>query len=642
MKSIVVFVLALVTFHSFSFAESKTNGALFDLTQYRDECGGYPYPDCDEEDKNQLTIFKEAEALAQDAQKTMILILGANWCPPCKTLAKTLENNSEALAPLAEKYLIVELSGDHNVTKSSTPLLQYLGVKIAGFPTVYRKKPGDAQFNPLRLPSFSKIDQFIEAVTLEFGPTYLAQEAKGIEKVGVAPLWALDVPVDLAEAYGQYPYFKTGGTMVYRTESETDKWINNGIARIHTFHYIDAVRCFRAATNLQPNNGLAKAFLALSYVLLNGGDSGKILANLELSGIDSSKLSGTSLAWVNFIKAYVYTKHANLTGENFELSIDNAHAELLKETNRDSEALTLAQYLANGSGNPQPFHEVLKKQPNHVGAHHYLVHAYEADKAYPFARDHAEKMAELASSSSHAQHMYGHILPRFKEWDAAFIQFTWAAQLHTEWAQKYGFPESFDWHYSHNLDLMGATYIGLGLQEKASEAFKVSCEHDWRACMAYLKMASIEGKSHYVDHVYRQERGDAEESDQWKEYLEPYRIEARLAVLLRTDIPRLEAYVVKESRYYREVDEVIQKLIAVKLNGSGPDAELMKEAREAVTFYAQDRLGCASFDGWGKGMLDFMRIWKVAKTLGYHSLAASLARILRNELGVDVTKQIKM
>ena len=61
--------------------------------------------------------------------------------------------------------------------------------------------------------------------------------------------------------------------------------------------------------------------------------------------------------------------------------------------------------------------QVMKAHPTNPGAPHYLIHAYDYPALAPMAVHAAEIYPTLATASSHAQHMPGHIWSMLGEWD---------------------------------------------------------------------------------------------------------------------------------------------------------------------------------------------------------------------------------
>jgi len=623
--------------------------AVFDISPYKEQCGGEYYAQCDSEELNQVTIFRAAEAEALAAGKTMILIMGAEWCHPCRMLDAAIAENEEAFEAMAERFLIVQLSADPGATSSSNQLMDILDTYVRGYPTIVRLDPLTRQTSMTFVTNYQDPEAIMASMTRGLDDNEFAREFAAIESIGGIPISVLDVPLDLEERFGQYPYFKSGG-MIIAQETESDRYVNAGLARYHAFHYIDAARAFKQALDHDEDNGIARAFLSLAISQLGGRDeNASTYVNYQLSQIDFDSLSEPNQAWVNMIKAYIFNSQRsvvqNLMFTDFTMTPAEALEQLLVATDRDQEALTLGHYLVNSSRDHAPFSEALRQMPDHMGAHHYLVHYFEFDAAYLMAEPHAQQMSTLAADSAHAQHMYGHLLPVLQRWDEAREYFQRAAEIHETWAEKYGFEQHYDWHYSHNLDLIGATYVGLGQAQAAMDAFAQSCPFDQRACEAQMKMAGILGQADQVEVAKNTMLGDYEVPEEQRleiqQYFDRFRIEANLADILANDPERLRAFSILENRYFEPVDGIIQTLYRARLENvsyaTQAGASMMSQVREMITFYTRDRLNCASFDGWGKGMLDIIRIYKVAKTLGFNEEAASLAEQLQNRLAIDVT-----
>ena len=62
---------------------------------------------------------------------------------------------------------------------------------------------------------------------------------------------------------------------------------------------------------------------------------------------------------------------------------------------------------------------VLKRDPNHLGANHYYIHAVEASPHPERALPSAERLAKLAPAAGHLVHMPAHIYSRVGDHPAA-------------------------------------------------------------------------------------------------------------------------------------------------------------------------------------------------------------------------------
>ncbi len=627
-----------------------TADLVFDTQDYLKKCGGKIYPQCDTDELNQLTVYKHAEAVAKATNRSIFLIVGADWCPPCKMVDAALKSNPKIKAEIEKKFVIVSLSGDSNATKSSSTLLDYLKISLRGFPTFITVDPITNKASVFVTASY-EINDLKQALLLDGDPQNTLEDiVAGITELSKVPVNKLDTPLDLNEKFGQYSYIKSG---FLGRETQTDKAINAGIARLHNFHYIDAVRAFRMAVKDEPDNDLARSFLALAYIKFDLR-SGSKFANLELSKVRPDRMKSKDLAWYQFIKSYIFKTAQNLIGDTDVLDISDALANLNEKRPNDLEVLTLAQYLAKGAADPAPFLQALIINPNHLGANHYLTHHYEESLGYPFALDHAKVMASIATDSSHAQHMLGHVLPRFQEWQQAKDQFDLAASTHKSWSKKYNFKQNYDWHYSHNLDLMAITYVSFGKINEAVEMLKFSCKNDARGCESLLKLSAAEGRVNDISWVKNHYISAGAESTRVDEYLQIYKIQAELKLVLDAQSVYTDSYkqeVLRSASDFvafsndKNLDAqagVIKYMLYVYIlnytasKDQEPQvAEYESKVIESIYSYSEDRVGCSSFDGWGKGLLDTYRFYRLAQSLGQDNLSEKLKSILVTTLGIS-------
>jgi protein-disulfide reductase (glutathione) len=107
------------------------------------------------------------------------------------------------------------------------------------------------------------------------------------------------------------------------------------------------------------------------------------------------------------------------------------------------------------------YRAALAKDPNHLGAHHYLSHTLENLGQYEEASARAKSYAKIASAVPHAQHMVGHLAPRLGRWDEALAHLESANGLAHGHHQSEAIPTAADWHQLHNLALLGLVYDEL-------------------------------------------------------------------------------------------------------------------------------------------------------------------------------------
>ena len=114
---------------------------------------------------------------------------------------------------------------------------------------------------------------------------------------------------------------------------------------------------------------------------------------------------------------------------------------------------------------------VLARDPNHIGANHFYIHAIEASPRPERALPSADRMATLTPSAGHLVHMAAHIYMRLGDYEAAARSNDLAAKadrVYIESTGANGFYPVF--YYSHNLHFLAAAYSMQGRYGDAKRA----------------------------------------------------------------------------------------------------------------------------------------------------------------------------
>jgi tetratricopeptide (TPR) repeat protein len=109
--------------------------------------------------------------------------------------------------------------------------------------------------------------------------------------------------------------------------------------------------------------------------------------------------------------------------------------------------------------------KVLAQIPDHPGAHHYIIHAYDypelADKALVVARSYGQ----IAPEVPHALHMPTHIFTRLGLWQESITMNKRSADA----ALKHPAGKGISLHFPHALDYLVYAYLQRGEDKKARE-----------------------------------------------------------------------------------------------------------------------------------------------------------------------------
>ena len=100
----------------------------------------------------------------------------------------------------------------------------------------------------------------------------------------------------------------------------------------------------------------------------------------------------------------------------------------------------------------QMLEDVVAKDDDHFGAHHYLIHAYEGSKTPEKAWHACERYAALVNNIPHALHMPGHIYAQSDKIPEAIAAFTAAAENELAWLKADSlYPNG---HHGHNVHFL--------------------------------------------------------------------------------------------------------------------------------------------------------------------------------------------
>ena len=280
-----------------------------------------------------------------------------------------------------------------------------------------------------------------------------------------------------------------------------------GIAWLHSFMYEDAIDAFRAAQKADPAFALAYWGEAMSF-----SQPLWFYEEVEQGRAALAKLAPTAearQAKARTPREQGFMRAADALFGSGELATRQAAhlrvmAELAAANPADDEvqtfyALALLATMPRGDA-ALPIRRqaggiaevVFARNPNHPGAAHYILHAYDhgtlAARALPAARAYAK----IAPAASHALHMPAHTFLQLGVWDeaAATDESSWNAS--GTWAQRRGLSiASRDYHslawlqyewtqqgrFSKTRDAIGAVNAAMAIQAPSARSQPQSPQH---------------------------------------------------------------------------------------------------------------------------------------------------------------------
>lgn len=206
-----------------------------------------------------------------------------------------------------------------------------------------------------------------------------------------------------------------------------------GVLLLHSFEYSDSREEFQAASKLEPGFAMAYWGEALTYTHSVWVEQDVVSGRAALQRLAPTPEARAAKAPTQREKDYLHAVET-LYGTGDKVSRDIAYADamdrIMKKYPGDLEAASLYAVALLGTCQHErqyPVYmraaavaeEVFAKNPQHPGAIHYLIHAYDDPVHAPLGLRAARVYAEVAGAASHAQHMPAHIFFALGMWDDA-------------------------------------------------------------------------------------------------------------------------------------------------------------------------------------------------------------------------------
>lgn len=253
-----------------------------------------------------------------------------------------------------------------------------------------------------------------------------------------------------------------------------------GVAALHSFWYEEALEAFQAATKVDPDFmlGYWGEAMAHNHPLWNEQDTEaarKVIAKLR----DTGKLTPRETAYLNAVRS--------LYGEGDRHARNLAYAAAMEKVYKahpdDLEAASFYALALLGAVRPTDKGYrlqmqagaialgVYEKNPNHPGAAHYIIHAFDDPEHAILALPAARRYAEIAPDAHHARHMPSHIFIQLGMWPeaAASNESSWAAS--DAWVKRKKY--SIDKRDYHSLSWLEYVYLQQGRTREAEAQLAV-------------------------------------------------------------------------------------------------------------------------------------------------------------------------
>jgi tetratricopeptide (TPR) repeat protein len=260
---------------------------------------------------------------------------------------------------------------------------------------------------------------------------------------------------------------------VSTSNSEAQEFFDQGLRLIYDFNHDEAARSFQRATELDPKLaiaywGIAEA-VGPNYNDPASEDRFKQAHEAIQKAVDlSASASPSEQAYIQAMaKRFPADPKADLRkgAEDYH----DAMREVSKKYPDDLDAATLFAEsgmnlhpwgLWHVDGTPEAgtveivatLESVIRRDPNHLGAIHYYIHATEASSNPERALAYANKLAAMAPNAGHIVHMPAHVYIRTGDYEAAVKTNEEAAAVDRAYIKASGAQGIYPMmYYSHNL-----------------------------------------------------------------------------------------------------------------------------------------------------------------------------------------------
>jgi len=260
---------------------------------------------------------------------------------------------------------------------------------------------------------------------------------------------------------------------VSTSKAEAQQFFDQGLRLIYAFNHDEAARSFQRAAELDPK--LAMAYWGIAeavgpnYNDPASADRFKQAHEAIQRAVDpSANASASEQAYIQAM-ALRFPADASADRRKAAEAYRDAMREVVKKYPDDLDAATLFAESGMGlhpwglwhhDGTPEAGTEeiiatlesVIKRDPNHLGAVHYYIHAVEASPSPERALAGANKLASLAPAAGHIVHMPAHVYIRTGDYEAAVKTNQEAAAIDRAYIKASGAQGIYPMmYYSHNL-----------------------------------------------------------------------------------------------------------------------------------------------------------------------------------------------
>lgn len=247
---------------------------------------------------------------------------------------------------------------------------------------------------------------------------------------------------------------------------EVQRWFDQGHTLLHSFWYFEAERAFRWCLKLEPDNATAWWGMARA-----AEDDKRRKQFLREAMKRRDRVSERERMYIEASAIQLLDDPIEkLSYEEKERRFLTAMERIVAKYPEDIEAKAMlaiaSMWGSSRSTVDLMLQQVIEKQPDHPGAHHYRIHNWN-DRIPDLALDSSAAYGKIAPGIGHALHMPGHIYSNAGMWHEAAISTDSATRAEKKYMRdQMTFPWN-TWNYAHNANYLSYIQCQLGMAERA-------------------------------------------------------------------------------------------------------------------------------------------------------------------------------
>jgi hypothetical protein len=269
---------------------------------------------------------------------------------------------------------------------------------------------------------------------------------------------------------------KTLGTVHFETscKPEAQKLFDRGMLYQHSFWYRASQNVFEDVLKIDAECGIAEWGIALSLLwnphipppAKNLAEGAAALAKAKSIGAKTQR----ERDYIDALSA-MYADYDKVDHRTRMQAYVKAMEQLAQRYPNDDEAQIYYALALNTSASPADktyvnqlkgaaiLEVIAKRQPQHPGVAHYLIHLYDYPAIAEKGLEAARRYAKIAPAAAHALHMPSHIFTRVGYWKES---------IDSNVASQRAAKEAADFHDQlHSMDYLVYAYLQLGQDAKA-------------------------------------------------------------------------------------------------------------------------------------------------------------------------------